>query len=61
LNQSAPFKIAAPAKQGSSHNWKFSKAHTSPQFAHGFQLSVCIQLYNKIMQATSRSHTESRE
>jgi hypothetical protein len=54
-----PLKIAAPAKQGSAHHWKFSKVHTSPQFAHSFQHSVCIQLHNKIMQATRRSHTKS--
>jgi hypothetical protein len=54
-----PLKIAAPAKQGLLLHWKFSKVHTGPQFARGFQTSVCIRLYNKIVQATSRSHTKS--
>jgi hypothetical protein len=35
---------------------KFSKVHTGPRFAHGFQPSVCIQLYNRIVQAASESH-----
>jgi hypothetical protein len=52
-------EIAAPAKQSSPHHWKFSKAHTGSRTAPGFQTSVYI-LYNKIMQATSRSHTKSR-
>jgi hypothetical protein len=37
-------KIAAPAKQCSSHHWKVSKVQTDPPFAHGFQPSVCIKL-----------------
>jgi hypothetical protein len=32
-------KIAAPTKGGSPHHWKFSKVHTGPRFAHGFQPS----------------------
>jgi hypothetical protein len=52
-----PLKIAAQAKQGSEHHWKLSKMDTGPRFAHGFQPSVCIPLYNKTVQATSRSHT----
>jgi hypothetical protein len=48
-----PLKIAVPAKQGSAHHWKFSKVHTGPRFAQGFQPSVCIRLYNKIVQETS--------
>jgi hypothetical protein len=52
-------EIAAPAKQSSPHHWKFSKAHTDSRFAHGFQASVHIWLCNKIMQATSISHTKS--
>jgi hypothetical protein len=51
-------KIAAPAKHGSTHYWKFSKLHIGPPFAHSFQPSVCIRLCNKIVQATSRSHTK---
>jgi hypothetical protein len=47
-----PLKIAAPAKKVSPHHWKFSKVHIGQQLAHGFQLSVCTRLYNKIMQAT---------
>jgi hypothetical protein len=36
-----PVKIAAPEKQGSPHQWKFSsKVNTGPQFSHGFQPSV---------------------
>jgi hypothetical protein len=54
-----PLKIAAPEKQGSLHHWKFSKVHTGPLFAHGFQPSMCIRSYNKIVQTTSRSHTKS--
>jgi hypothetical protein len=38
-------KIAAPAKRSSAHNWKFSKVHTGPRFANGFQSSLWIQLY----------------
>jgi hypothetical protein len=41
-------KIAAHAKQGSAHNWTFSKAHTGPRFAHSFQHSVYIWLYKKL-------------
>jgi hypothetical protein len=39
----------------------FSKMHTSLRFAHSFQTSICtfIRLYNRIVQATSRSHTKS--
>jgi hypothetical protein len=30
------------------HHWKFSKAHTGPRFAHGFQTSVHItKLYRQ--------------
>jgi hypothetical protein len=54
-----PLKIAAPAKQGSAHRRKFLKVYIGPRFAHGFQPSVCIRLYNKIVQTTSRSHTKS--
>jgi hypothetical protein len=43
----------------SPHPWKFIKVQTGPRFAHGFQPSVSIRLHNKIVQATSRSHTES--
>jgi hypothetical protein len=32
--------IAESAKQNFPHHWKFSKAHTSPRYAHGFQTSV---------------------
>jgi hypothetical protein len=56
-----PLKIAAHAKQGSAHHWKISKVHTGPRFAHSFQPSICIRLYNKIVQATSRSRIESWE
>jgi hypothetical protein len=54
-----PPEIVAPAKQGSLHHWKFSKVHTGPRFAHGFQSSLCVRLYKKIMQATSRGRTKS--
>jgi hypothetical protein len=47
--------------QNLEHHWIFSKVHTGQRFAHGFQPSVCIQLYNKIVQATSRSHVRSWE
>jgi hypothetical protein len=56
-----PLKIAVPTKQGSAHRWKFSKVHIGPRFEHGFQPSICIRLYNKIVQATSRSHIKSWE
>jgi hypothetical protein len=36
--------IAAPTKQGSPQQWKVSKVHTSPRFAHGFQPSIHIRL-----------------
>jgi hypothetical protein len=49
-----PLKIPAPTKHGSPHHWKFSKVHTGPRFAHGFQPSACIGLYKKTMQATGR-------
>jgi hypothetical protein len=51
---------AEPAKQGSPYHWKFSKVYTISRFAHGVQPSICIRLYeyNKIMQATSSSHTK---
>jgi hypothetical protein len=35
---------------------KCSKVHTCPRIAHGFQPSICIRLYNNIVQATSISH-----
>jgi hypothetical protein len=41
------------------HHWKFSKMHTGSRYAHGFQTSVHIWLYSKIMKATSRSHSKS--
>jgi hypothetical protein len=53
-------KIAAPAKQGSPHHWKFSNAHTGPRFAHGFNLFEYIRSYNEIVQATSRGLKKSR-
>jgi hypothetical protein len=56
-----PLKFTAPVKQGSPYHWKCSKVYTSPRVAHGFQPSVCIRLYNKIVQATSRRHTKSSE
>jgi hypothetical protein len=56
-----PLNIAAPAKQRSAQHWKFSKVHTGPRFAHGVQASVCIRLYNRFVQAISRSHTKSWE
>jgi hypothetical protein len=43
-------------KQGSPHHWKFSKEQTDPLFAHGFQPSVCIRLYNKIVQEKQKSY-----
>jgi hypothetical protein len=52
-------EIAVPAKQGTSHNWQFSKVHSGSRFAHGFRNSIRIWLHNKITQATSRSHTKS--
>jgi hypothetical protein len=36
-----PLNIAATTKQGSPQHWKFSKVHTGPRCAHGFQPSVC--------------------
>ena len=36
LSRHPSFEIAAPAKQGSSHYWQFSKAHTDPRVACGF-------------------------
>jgi hypothetical protein len=56
-----PLKIAAPAKQGSPHHWKFSKLHVGSRFAHCFQPSLFIRLYNNIMQATSRNYTKTWE
>jgi hypothetical protein len=53
------WELAAPVKQDSPHHRTFSKVHTGPRFAHDFQHSVCTRLYDKIMQATSRSHTKS--
>jgi hypothetical protein len=41
------------------NHWEFSKAHNGSRLAHGFQTYVNILLCNKIMQATSRSHTKS--
>jgi hypothetical protein len=50
-----PLKISVPAKKGSLHHWKLSKVFTGPWFAHGFHPAICVPLYNKIVQATSRS------
>jgi hypothetical protein len=41
------------------HQQKFSKAQTGQRFADGFQPSLYIQLYNKIVQAGSESHAKS--
>jgi hypothetical protein len=43
--------------QGSPHHWKFSKVHTGPQFAHGYQSSINIRLYTKKCRKISRSLT----
>jgi hypothetical protein len=48
-------------KTRSARYLKFSKVHTSPWFAHSFQSFVFIWLCNKVLQATSRSHTKSWE
>jgi hypothetical protein len=40
-----PLKIAAHAKQGSAHHWKFSKEYTGPRFVHSFQTSLCIRFF----------------
>jgi hypothetical protein len=45
-----------PAKQGSLHHQKFFEVHTGLQFAQSFQPSVYIQLYNKTVQATTKSY-----
>jgi hypothetical protein len=39
-----PLEIAAHAKQGSAHHWKFSKVHAGPQFAHSFNI-LCVYNY----------------
>jgi hypothetical protein len=52
-------EIAAPAKQGTPHHWQSSKAHTGSRNAHGFPPVVRVWLYNKIMQAISKSHSTS--
>jgi hypothetical protein len=41
------------------HYWKFSKVHTGSRLLHASQTSIHILLCDKIMQATSRSHTNS--
>jgi hypothetical protein len=38
-------EIAAPAKQSSTHHWKFSKAQIDSRFAYGFQTSAYIYGY----------------
>jgi hypothetical protein len=58
LGRHLPLKTAASTEQGSAHHWKFSKLHTGPRFAHGFQPSVYIRLYNKTVQAASKNHTK---
>jgi hypothetical protein len=35
--------------------------HACPQFSHGFQPSICIWSYKKIMQKTGRKHTKPWE
>jgi hypothetical protein len=50
---------AVPIKQGSPNNWQFYKVYTGLQIAQGFQYSVHLWLYNKIIQATCRNHTKS--
>jgi hypothetical protein len=49
--------LSETTKQGSPHHWKFSNLHTGLRFGHSFPF-VYIRLYNKIVQATSRSHTK---
>jgi hypothetical protein len=43
--------IPAPAKQGSTHNWKFLMVRTGPRVAHSFQPSVRARsiTHNKII------------
>jgi hypothetical protein len=41
-------EIVAPPKQSSLRHWKFSKGHTGPRFAHGFQTSACIDYKTKL-------------
>jgi hypothetical protein len=43
-----PIEIDAPTKQGSPHQWKFSKVYTGPRFARCFQPSVFILLHIKL-------------
>jgi hypothetical protein len=47
-------KDAMPAEQGSSHHWKFSKVHMALSYPYTYD-------YITDVQATSRSHSESRE
>jgi hypothetical protein len=54
-------KLLRPQKQVSPHHWKFSEMHIGQRFAHGFQPSVCIRLYNKTVRAINRSHKKSSE
>jgi hypothetical protein len=52
-------KIKTPTKQDSPNHWKFSKVHIGSRYAHDFEPSLYMRLYNEIVQATSRSHTKS--
>jgi hypothetical protein len=54
MTYACPTWELAPANQHSSQHWKFC-----PWFAHDIQLSIFLQLYNKIVQAASISHMKS--
>jgi hypothetical protein len=54
-----PLKIAALIKINSSHHYEISKMHTARRFAHGFQHSLCILLYNKSVRVTCRPYKSS--
>jgi hypothetical protein len=42
------FELQRFAKQGSSHLWEFSVAHTGPRFAHGFTAYLCTKCVQKV-------------
>jgi hypothetical protein len=52
-------EIAAPAKWGSPHHWQSLEVHTGPRYACSIPNSVHLQLHNKVMQKTSRNHSQS--
>jgi hypothetical protein len=50
---------SAPTEHSTPRYWQFWQAHIGPRNAHGSQHSLLVELHNKIVQETGRSHQKS--